>query len=488
MIARAAGALTDHLPSAHTLRPMTRDMNAQTIAKAVMQVARLSGDLGIRTLDLQADIAELADRVTHQAQTIEAISGAAAQLSQDGERVALAGQDARQKAVAARAIIDDSGRQLSAANANFVDLIEQVSRIHARLDGFGEALRTVAHVTSVITGIASQTNLLALNATIEAARAGDAGRGFAVVAAEVKKLAQETAAATQTIERSIGALTSEAGGMLESITHGAQTARTAQSDTRNIEALVERLAALMQDLSGNSEAVAQRIASMVGSAGQIRGGLAALSSTSNDNAGGLQRLSGRIASASEDTNLLLQYLAESGVDIPDTPYIRFSLESADAVREAMEQAIDAGHVREDEIFGDGYRPIPGSDPVQYTHPAQTIMLPVARRRQEMARAFKGLFGMTFTDRKAYGAVAMPERAQPQRPGDEAWNAEFSRQGLIFDFPDTREQCRITQPFCIKAYRRPTADGGIILLKQVIASIHVHGRHWGILQMAYQDQG
>ena len=42
------------------------------------------------------------------------------------------------------------------------------------LDGFGEALKTVAQVTSVISGIASQTNLLALNATIEAARAGDA--------------------------------------------------------------------------------------------------------------------------------------------------------------------------------------------------------------------------------------------------------------------------------------------------------------------------
>ena len=235
-----------------------------------MKVAKLSGDLGIRTLDLQADISELADRVTQQARTIEAISGAASQLSRDGESVSLVGQDAREKAVAARAIIDDSGRQLSTANGNFVDLIEQVSRIHARLDGFGEALKTVAHVTSVISGIASQTNLLALNATIEAARAGDAGRGFAVVAAEVKKLAQETASATQTIERSIGALTSEAGGMLDSITHGAQTARTALSDTKNIEALVDRLGSLMQGLSSNSEAVAERIASMVGSASEIR--------------------------------------------------------------------------------------------------------------------------------------------------------------------------------------------------------------------------
>jgi len=453
-----------------------------------MKVAKLSGDLGIRTLDLQADISELAGRVTHQARTIEAISGAAAQLSRDGESVSLAGQDAREKAVAARGIIHDSGRQLSDANANFVDLIERVGSVHAQLDGFREALKTVAHVTSVISGIASKTNLLALNATIEAARAGDAGRGFAVVAAEVKKLAQETASATQTIEQSIGALTGEAGKMLEGITHGAETARTALSDTKNIEQLVERLGSLMGDLSSNSEAVAQRIASMVGSAGEIRTGLLALASTSTDNAGGLQRLSGRISTASDDTNQLLQLVAESGVDIPDSPYIDFCLDAAQAVSGAIEQALTEGSLTEAELFSEFYAPIPGTQPPQYSHPVQPALIPAARAWQEKARRFAGLFGMTFTDRNSFGAVAMPERSHPQRPGDDLWNMEHSRQGVIFDFPDTREQCRITDPFCIKAYRRLTAEGEVILLKQVIASIHVRGRHWGILQMAYQDQG
>jgi len=83
---------------------------------------------------------------------------------------------------------------------------------------------------------------------------------------------------------------------------------------------------------------------------------------------------------------------------------------------------------------------------------------------------------------------MPERAKAQRPGQDDWNAEYARQGMKFEFHDTREQCRITEPFCIKAYRRQIAGGGVILLKQVIASIHVRGRHWGILQFAYEDQG
>lgn len=59
-----------------------------------------------------------------------------------------------------------------------------------------ELVTQLGGVVDAIAGIAAQTNLLALNASIEAARAGAAGRGFAVVAGEVKKLANDTQAAT----------------------------------------------------------------------------------------------------------------------------------------------------------------------------------------------------------------------------------------------------------------------------------------------------
>jgi methyl-accepting chemotaxis protein len=103
----------------------------------------------------------------------------------------------------------------------------------------------MSEILGTIDGIAFQTNILALNAAVEAARAGEQGRGFAVVAAEVRQLAQRSAAAAREIKSLI-----EASG--ERVKSGTQLVGDAGATMQRILAAVQ---GFEQVVGGISEAV-----------------------------------------------------------------------------------------------------------------------------------------------------------------------------------------------------------------------------------------
>ena len=124
---------------------------------------------------------------------------------------------------------------------------EVVSHVVRTMGSIKDSSRKIVEIISVIDSIAFQTNILALNAAVEAARAGEQGRGFAVVAAEVRSLAQRSAAAAKEINTLIKESVTNVDAGYTLVTQAGQT-------MGEIVTSVQRVAGIMSEIAAASSA------------------------------------------------------------------------------------------------------------------------------------------------------------------------------------------------------------------------------------------
>lgn len=98
--------------------------------------------------------------------------------------------------------MSSDGRQAVSDTISTMDEIKSsVTEIAGSSDDLMKSIKVIGSIITTVSDLTEQSNLLAINASIEASRAGEKGKGFGIVAANVKKLAEQSRAATEQVSK-----------------------------------------------------------------------------------------------------------------------------------------------------------------------------------------------------------------------------------------------------------------------------------------------
>ncbi|WP_374668738.1 methyl-accepting chemotaxis protein [Ramlibacter sp.] len=228
---------------AENLNRMTA--NLRNLAVEVTRSARMVADTSTQIAQGNLDLSQ---RTEEQATTLEETASSMEQLTSTVAHNADNARQASQLAVSASDVARRGG--------------QVVGQVVSTMNDISQSSRRIGDIIGVIDGIAFQTNILALNAAVEAARAGDQGRGFAVVAAEVRNLAQRSAAAAKEIKTLIGESVGRVEAGTKLVNNAGATMQEIVDSVKKVSDLIAEIAAASQEQSQGIGQVNTAVAQM----------------------------------------------------------------------------------------------------------------------------------------------------------------------------------------------------------------------------------
>jgi methyl-accepting chemotaxis protein len=184
---------------------------SESLNTMVSGLAQISSHIQAGVQDIGRSTADILGSVNRHTESASLQSTAIAETSTTVNELRLAAEDTAKMAsdVADRAsdsleVSNEANTAVDAITSAMQDIRDRVDAIARDIVTLSERTQQIGEITATVNGLADRSNLLALNASIEAARAGEHGKGFAVVAEEVRKLAEQSKAATAQVESILG--------------------------------------------------------------------------------------------------------------------------------------------------------------------------------------------------------------------------------------------------------------------------------------------
>lgn len=274
----------------------------------VQKVVRVSQETANQVSQLAGMLAKASDEssraVEHVAIAVQEVAAGANkqnenmnELAANTENVASGMRKMVEHAQQASGLSEESQKQANRGGENakiVTDRTEQLKRtvteVTDSINLLSEHSGDISQIIDLIKAISGQTNLLALNAAIEAARAGEAGRGFAVVADEVRKLAEQTNEAADSVTAKISQVQQQVGIV--------QTANTMLGgELTHIDIAVANLATALREIMSWSENSKKAVEEITHLNEQASSNFAGIASSSQ----GIAGVAKQIAAQSEDS-------------------------------------------------------------------------------------------------------------------------------------------------------------------------------------------
>ncbi|AKL96910.1 methyl-accepting chemotaxis protein McpB [Clostridium aceticum] len=304
----------------HNLREIIKDINhsSQQVAAASEELTATSQQSATAADEVAKTIEEIARSASDQAGNTEEGSLKATLLGEAIEKDQIVIKNLNVASSKVARTVSEGLQEIS----DLFNITEESNRaskeIYEVILKTNESSDSIVEASRVIASIAEQTNLLALNAAIEAARAGDAGKGFAVVAEEIRKLAEQSATSTKTIDKIVSELQSNAKDAVKTMEKVSKISKGQTKGVTNSKDKYMLIAEAMKDAEAAMEQLNFSGKEMEKMKTEILSALQSLSAIAEENSAATQQAATsmeeqtaaveEIASASEGLSNLAQEL------------------------------------------------------------------------------------------------------------------------------------------------------------------------------------
>jgi methyl-accepting chemotaxis protein len=458
----------------------------------IADIGRRASRLGVEIADIVGLIDDLGALGRGQLETLRSVVRSARESGETNSRLAQSMEEARTSAADTRTILDSGAATLS---KTLSDAVENMRTLSEGVLGFNESLEKVSSTIAVvreasasINEIARETQLVALNASIEAARLGEAGRGFAVIGSAVKVLADQISAFAKQNETSLGALQGTLTDLSQRTRQSARTAEAAveaSNEAAEATRTLQALSTTVQQLTGRIESMADPVQRNIDSSARLGHSVRELASLSKSCQGKLDAAGQRSQAILDISEDFILFIAQSGIETPDTPVIEICRMTADTISELFAEALDRGELSMSDLFDENYVPVPGTNPQQvltrFTDFTDRVLPAV---QEPVVKLNERITFCAAVDRNGYLPTHNLVYSKPQGD-DPVWNAANCRNHRIFNDRTGLGAGRNTRPFQLQTYRRDMGGGNFVLMKDVSAPIVVKGRHWGGFRVGFK---